>query len=88
MIQTETTPNPDSLKFLCEKTLSIIGNEEFKKEKQNERQKQLDEQAMEFQKNIQQQLDADKKDYWFGRFHCYLQRGRCGANKTSRGNYC
>ena len=33
MIQTETTPNPDSLKFLSEKTLSAIGTEEFKREK-------------------------------------------------------
>ncbi len=36
MIQIETTPNPDSLKFLSEQTLSDIGTEEFKKEKQNE----------------------------------------------------
>ena len=36
MIQTETTPNPDSLKFLSEKTLSSIGTEEFKKEQENE----------------------------------------------------
>ena len=36
MIQTETTPNPDSLKFLSEKTLSTIGTEEFKKEKESE----------------------------------------------------
>ena len=36
MIQTETTPNPDSLKFLSEKRLSAIGTEEFKKEKENE----------------------------------------------------
>mgnify|MGYP001298014765 CR=1 FL=1 len=36
MIQTETTPNPDSLKFLSEKTLSTIGTEEFKKEKEEE----------------------------------------------------
>ena len=36
MIQTETTPNPDSLKFLSEKTLSTIGTEEFKKEQENE----------------------------------------------------
>ena len=36
MIQTETTPNPDSLKFLSEKTLSTIGTEEFKKETENE----------------------------------------------------
>ena len=36
MIQTETTPNPDSLKFLSEKTLSTIGTEEFKKENEKE----------------------------------------------------
>jgi Fe-S cluster biogenesis protein NfuA len=36
MIQIETTPNPDSLKFLSEKTLSTIGTEEFKKEEKNE----------------------------------------------------
>ena len=36
MIQTETTPNPNSLKFLSEKTLSSIGTEEFKKENQND----------------------------------------------------
>ena len=35
MIQIESTPNPDSLKFLSEKTLSTIGTEEFKKEKAN-----------------------------------------------------
>ena len=31
MIQTELTPNPDSLKFLSEKTISSIGMEEFQK---------------------------------------------------------
>ena len=36
MIHVEQTPNPDSLKFLSEQTLSDIGTEEFKKEKQNE----------------------------------------------------
>ena len=36
MIQIETTPNPDSLKFLTDKKLSSIGTEEFKKEKKNE----------------------------------------------------
>ena len=36
MIQTESTPNPNSLKFLSEKTLSAIGTEEFKKEKEKE----------------------------------------------------
>ena len=33
MIQTETTPNPDSLKFVSEKTISAIGTEEFQKSK-------------------------------------------------------
>ena len=36
MIQTEATPNPDSLKFLSEKTISAIGTEEFQKTKVNE----------------------------------------------------
>ncbi len=36
MIQTETTPNPNSLKFLSEKTISTIGTEEFKKDKESE----------------------------------------------------
>ena len=31
MIQTETTPNPESLKFLCENTVSSAGSEEFQK---------------------------------------------------------
>jgi len=31
MIITEPTPNPDSLKFLSEKTISAIGTEEFQK---------------------------------------------------------
>jgi|TARA_B100001939_G_scaffold340579_1_gene348875 Fe-S cluster biogenesis protein NfuA len=36
MIQTELTPNPNSLKFLSEKTISAIGTEEFQKNKINE----------------------------------------------------
>ena len=36
MIQTETTPNPDSLKFISDKTLSTIGTEEFKKEREKD----------------------------------------------------
>ena len=36
MIQTETTPNPDSLKFFSERTISTIGTEEFKKDKNSE----------------------------------------------------
>ena len=33
MIQIESTPNPDSLKFISEKTISAIGTEEFQKNK-------------------------------------------------------
>ena len=36
MIQTETTPNPDSLKFLSDKTISVIGTEEFIKDRDKE----------------------------------------------------
>ena len=36
MIQTETTPNPDSLKFLSENVISAVGTEEFHKSKKNE----------------------------------------------------
>ena len=36
MIQIEITPNPDSLKFLSERTISSAGTEEFQKEKINE----------------------------------------------------
>ena len=35
-VQTEATPNPDSLKFLSEKTISAIGTEEFQKVKKDE----------------------------------------------------
>ena len=35
MIVTEPTPNPDSLKFLSEKTISVIGTEEFQKKDLN-----------------------------------------------------
>ena len=35
MIQTETTPNPNSLKFLSEKVISAVGTEEFQKNKNN-----------------------------------------------------
>ena len=31
MIQTESTPNPESLKFLSENIISSIGTEEFRK---------------------------------------------------------
>ena len=35
MIQTEPTPNPESLKFLSENIISAIGTEEFQKNKIN-----------------------------------------------------
>ena len=35
MIQTETTPNPESLKFLSENIISNIGTEEFQKSEIN-----------------------------------------------------
>ena len=35
MIHTETTPNPDSLKFLSEKTISASGTEEFQKKQKD-----------------------------------------------------
>jgi Fe-S cluster biogenesis protein NfuA len=36
MIQTEPTPNPDSLKFISENTISDTGTEEFQKDKLEE----------------------------------------------------
>jgi Fe-S cluster biogenesis protein NfuA len=36
MIQTEPTPNPESLKFLSENTISSIGTEEFQKSEINQ----------------------------------------------------
>ncbi len=36
MIQTEPTPNPESLKFLSENTISAIGTEEFQKSEINQ----------------------------------------------------
>ena len=36
MIQTEETPNPDSLKFLSPKTISVVGTQEFQKRKIDE----------------------------------------------------
>ena len=36
MIQTESTPNPNSLKFLSERVISAVGTEEFQKGKSKE----------------------------------------------------
>ncbi len=48
MIQTETTPNPNSLKFLSEKTISAIGTEEFQKNKSNELQNTFIKELLDF----------------------------------------
>ena len=48
MIQTETTPNPNSLKFLSEKVISAIGTEEFQKEKSKSLQNKFIKELLEF----------------------------------------
>ena len=48
MIQTETTPNPNSLKFLSEKTISSVGTEEFQKGKNKELTNKFIEDILEF----------------------------------------
>ena len=48
MIQTETTPNPNSLKFLSEKVISAIGTEEFQKDKSKNLQNKFIKELLEF----------------------------------------
>ena len=48
MIQTETTPNPNSLKFLSEKVISAIGTEEFQKDKSESLQNKFIKELLEF----------------------------------------
>ena len=48
MIQTETTPNPNSLKFLSEKVISAIGTEEFQKDKSKGLQNKFIKELLEF----------------------------------------
>ena len=48
MIQTESTPNPNSLKFLSEKVISAIGTEEFQKEKSKSLQNKFIKELLEF----------------------------------------
>tara|TARA_B100000575_G_C23003684_1_gene578283 strand:- start:463 stop:1011 length:549 start_codon:yes stop_codon:yes gene_type:complete len=48
MIQTETTPNPNSLKFLSEKVISAIGTEEFQKDKPRNLSNSFIEELLEF----------------------------------------
>ena len=48
MIQTETTPNPNSLKFLSEKVISAIGTEEFQKDKSKILQNKFIKELLEF----------------------------------------
>ena len=49
MIQTESTPNPNSLKFLTEKVISAIGTEEFQKEQKNDVQIPFIKELLEFE---------------------------------------
>ena len=48
MIQTEPTPNPNSLKFLSEKVISAIGTEEFQKEKSKDLKNKFVKELLEF----------------------------------------
>ena len=48
MIQTETTPNPNSLKFLSEKVISAIGTEEFQKNDSKETSNQFIKELLNF----------------------------------------
>ena len=48
MIQTESTPNPNSLKFLSEKVISAIGTEEFQKDKSKNLQNKFIKELLEF----------------------------------------
>ena len=48
MIQTETTPNPNSLKFLSEKVISAIGTEEFQREKSKDLKNKFVKELLEF----------------------------------------
>ena len=59
MIQTEVTPNPDSLKFLSEKVISAIGTEEFRKDKKNELTNQFIKELLNF-KGVELILLAEK----------------------------
>ena len=48
MIQTESTPNPNSLKFLSEKVISAIGTEEFQKAKSKDLKNKFVKELLEF----------------------------------------
>ena len=48
MIQTETTPNPNSLKFLSEKVISAIGTEEFQRDKSKNLKNKFVKELLEF----------------------------------------
>ena len=48
MIQTEPTPNPNSLKFLSEKVISAIGTEEFQREKSKNLKNKFVKELLEF----------------------------------------
>ena len=48
MIQTESTPNPNSIKFLSERVISAIGTEEFQREKSKDLKNKFVKELLEF----------------------------------------
>ena len=48
MIQTESTPNPNSIKFLSERVISAIGTEEFQREKSKDLKNKFIKELLEF----------------------------------------
>ena len=59
MIQTETTPNPNSLKFLSEKVISAIGTEEFQRAKSKDLNNKFIKELLEF-KGVELVLLSEK----------------------------
>ena len=65
MIQTESTPNPNSLKFLSEKTISEIGNEEFQKNKVKDLSNPFIKELLDFK---------ESNSYCYQKIFCLLKR--------------
>mgnify|MGYP003682246315 CR=1 FL=1 len=59
MIQTEQTPNPDSLKFLSERVISAIGTEEFQKKNSSKIENKFIKELLNF-KGVELVLLAEK----------------------------
>ena len=61
MIQTESTPNPNSLKFLSEKVISASGTEEFQKDKSQDLSNPFIKELLEFKGS--HQIDSNLVDF-------------------------